>query len=191
MVLFTYHSKLFSNLAEIYRFGGLHQTGMSIEHSSISLFLQGVSLADSVGCRQCAALCGFACTQFFSCVWLKYEETRSAFFLCSLKSHLHLSHAMIHAQSSLLDPPHLALRTRTLSLLFPSHGNEHCHPLHGAQFGRCAEQPPSAGYEPNDLTEKNKSEVAHTLFHGGSACSALTCKSREGHCHHTRGVGEK
>ena len=34
--------------------------------------------------------------------------------------------------------------------------------------------PPSTGYEPNNLTVENNSEMAPTLFQGGSACSAST-----------------
>ena len=52
----------------------------------------------------------------FLCVWLKHEETRSDFCV-PLKSHLHLWHAIFHVQSSVLDPPHPALLTRT------SHGD--------------------------------------------------------------------
>ena len=79
---------------------------------------------------------------------------------------------MIHSQSSLPDPPHLALLARTPSLLLPSHGDIQCDPRPGAQLGRQAEQSPLTGYEPNDLTEVNNSEVAPALFQRSSACSA-------------------
>ena len=86
---------------------------------------------------------------------------------------------MIHAQSSLLDPLHPALLTRTPSLLFPSHVNVHWDPLLGAQFGRFAEQPLFTDYELHDLMEVSNSEVAPTLFQGSSARSASTFNSGE------------
>ena len=91
----------------------------------------------------------------------------------------HLLHAMIQTQSSLLDPPHPALLTRTPSLLFPSLGDVHWDPLLGAQFGRFAEQPLFTDYELHDLMEVSNSEVAPTLFQGSSARSASTFNSGE------------
>ena len=98
-----------------------------------------------------------------------------------LKSRVDHSRAMIHSSSSLINPflDPLHPKPRTPSLLFPSHRDSLRDPRPGALFGRFAEQPPSTGYEPNDLPEENNSEVAPTLFQGGSACSASTCNSRE------------
>ena len=66
---------------------------------------------------------------------------------------------MFQAQSSLLNPLHLALATRTPSLRFPSHGDMPCDPHPGAQFARLAELGWCESHEPNDLFEVNKSEV--------------------------------
>ena len=58
------------------------------------------------------------------------------------------------------------------SLLFPSHGDDHCdEPRHGATFGQMAEQNTLTGYEPNDLTEMNNTEVTPIFFHKPSVTS--------------------
>ena len=85
---------------------------------------------------------------------------------------------MFNAQSSLLDPLHLALPTRTSSLLFPSHGDIPCDPRPGAQFGRLAEQSSFAGYEPNDHIEVDNSEVTPMFFQRRTSI-ASPCNSGE------------
>ena len=60
---------------------------------------------------------------------------------------------MFHVQSSVLDPPHPALLTRTPSLLFPSHGDMPCDPRRAAQSGRLTGQSPFAGCEPDGHIE--------------------------------------
>ena len=52
------------------------------------------------------------------------------------------------------------------SLLFPSHGDDHCDaPRDGATFGQLAESNLPTGYEPNDLAEMNITEVTPIFFH--------------------------
>ena len=81
----------------------------------------------------------------FSCVAQDLSHQQWVFVSWQKNNHLCIQHAMSHAQSLLL--PHLtssAHSTRTLiqtSLLFPSHGDDHCDdPRHGATLGQIAEQ---------------------------------------------------
>ena len=72
---------------------------------------------------------------------------------------------MLHAQSSLLDYPPLPLPHGAPSLLFPSHGDIHCDPRPGRQFGRFAEQSPLTGCEPNDLVEVSSTALRRGSYH--------------------------
>ena len=91
-------------------------------------------------------------------------------------SHLHIWHAMSHAQSLLFlcwtSSAHSTRISNPTSLLFPSHGDDHCDdPRHKATFGQLAESNAPAGYEPNDLTEMNNTEVTPMFFHRPSMTS--------------------
>ena len=67
---------------------------------------------------------------------------------------------------------HSTRTTNPTSLLFPSHGDDHCDgPRHGATFGQLAESNFTTGYEPNDLTDMNNTEVTPIFFHCWSVTS--------------------
>ena len=58
------------------------------------------------------------------------------------------------------------------SLLFPSHGDDHCaDPRHGATFDQLAESNFPTCYEPNDLTEMINTEGTPIFFHRPSMTS--------------------
>ena len=88
-------------------------------------------------------------------------------------NHLHIWHAMSHAQSLMfICMTFSAHSTRTpnpTSLLFPSHGDDHCDdPRHEATFGQLAQSNLTTVYEPNDLTGMNNTPI---FFHRPSVTS--------------------
>ena len=91
-------------------------------------------------------------------------------------NHLHSEHAMSHAQSFLFayltSSAHSTRTPVQTSLLFPSHGDDHCDdPRPGATFGRSVESNTLTSCDPNDLVELSNTEVTPKIFHRSSVTS--------------------
>ena len=83
---------------------------------------------------------------------------------------------MSHAQSLLFpcltSSAHSTCTPNPTSLLFPSHGDDHCdQPRHGATCVQLAESKLPTSYEPYDLAEMNNTEITPIFFHRQSVTS--------------------
>ena len=95
-------------------------------------------------------------------MWLKgLNRSQHAIFLSLFEKSSSSTEVMFQAQSLLLDFPPLPLLHGAPSLLFPSHGGNHCDPHLGGQSGRLAEQSP--------LTEISRCCSCHPILRRRSA----------------------
>ena len=133
-----------------------------------SLAGDGDSLVSEGRCKHYTKNHAFCTREFLA--WLK---------LCvcvSSKNHLHIWHAMSHGQSLLFlcltSSAHSICTPNPTSLLFPSHGDDHCdQPRHGATCVQLAESKLPTSHEPYDLAEMNNTEITPIFFHRPSVTS--------------------